>query len=292
MLLFITLNILNNTSHEQVVTSNDGFEGTPTKDIPPIGWNNCSDGHSSVDTQPGFFNDHTPASEGQSYISIVTREINPPGTIETVWSNLLTPFEISKEYLLSFDLARSHEFYGTVGFTDYYFDNPCILQIIGFNGDCAAPQDSEMLWQSDVLNNYNWQTYIATFKPSKATFNNIAIRPNFIAPGVIKNSVVYIDNLKLIRNESGNVFIPNCFSPNGDGINDSFRIVGENIDHLELRIYNRWGNLVFETSDKNEAWTGRIKNSDCPTGEYCYLAIITFSNGEKMEKKGTLTLLK
>jgi gliding motility-associated-like protein len=284
--------VLNNSSHEQVLTLNDGFEGTPTQGLPPVGWNNCNDGHSSVDTQPGFFHDFTPAPQGQSYISIVTREVDPPGTIETVWANLLIPFEINKEYLLSLDLSRSHEFYGTYGFTDYYFDNPCILQIIGFNGDCVAPQDSELLWQSNALDSYDWLTFHVSVKPSKATFNNIAIRPNFISSSDIKNSVVYIDNLKLENKEFSSVYIPNCFSPNGDGVNDNFRVIGENIDHLELRIYNRWGNLVFETFDKNEVWAGRFKNADCPADEYCYYVTITFINGEKLEKKGILTLLK
>lgn len=292
LLLFNALLVLSLDSHSQVVTLNDGFEGPPTLDIPPVGWSNCNDGHSTVDTQPGFFNDHTQASQGQSYISLVTREINPPGTIETVWANLLTPFEINKEYFLTIDISRSHEFHGTFGFIDYYFDNPCILQIIGFNGDCVAPQDSELLWESNVLDNYDWQTINITLKPSKATFNYIAIRPNFVSPSVIKNSVVYVDNIKLITNEQFNIYIPNCFTPNGDGINDTFRVVGKNIDHQELRIYNRWGNLLFETFEKNESWNGCYKNTNCPVDEYCYIVIITFSNGVKIEKKGILTLLR
>lgn len=190
----------------QVITSNDGLEGTPMQGTPPPAWNNCNDGHSTVDTQPGFFHNYSAASQESTYISMVTREVSQPGTVETVWANLLIPFEKDKCYSFSVDLSLSHDFYGTFGWDDYYFDNPCVLQILGFNGDCNSPQDSELLWQSNVLSNFNWQTFDVSVKPLKATFQNIAIRPFFSPATNFKNSVVFVDNLRY-KAATPNVFI-------------------------------------------------------------------------------------
>jgi hypothetical protein len=179
----------------QVITSNDGFEGTPVMGIPPIGWNNCDDGKSTVDTQPGYFNDHLAASEGRTYVSLVTRGVGTPGTVETVWSELLLTFLKGKCYTFTVDLSASTEFFGSYGWDDYYFNSPCVLQLFGFSGDCSTPQDSEMLWQSPVLSNYSWKTFDVTVDP-KVTYQYIAFRPFFTPPSNYQNSVVYIDNLK------------------------------------------------------------------------------------------------
>jgi large repetitive protein len=88
------------------------------------------------------------------------------------------------------------------------------------------------------------------------------------------------------------VFIPNVFSPNNDMSNDVFRLRGENISQVDIKVYDRWGDLVFATQDINESWTGRNKNKDCPTGVYYYMANISFTNGETIIKRGNVTLLR
>jgi hypothetical protein len=119
----------------QVLTSNDGFEGQKQKHVPPPGWYNCDD-VSSVDTQPGIMDNNKYPSEGSTYISLVTREVGPPGTVETVWADLKIPFMKDSCYKISLDLSLSKEFNGSYNWETYYFDTPCILQIIGFNGEC------------------------------------------------------------------------------------------------------------------------------------------------------------
>ena len=70
------------------------------------------------------------------------------------------------------------------------------------------------------------------------------------------------------------VFMPNAFSPNGDGKNDTFKPKGNffGVDEYSLAIFNRWGQLVFETTDPTEGWNGKIFNSgsDSATGVYVY----------------------
>jgi len=68
------------------------------------------------------------------------------------------------------------------------------------------------------------------------------------------------------------VYVPNSFSPNGDGKNDVFKVSGtESITEFHLQVFNRYGQLIFETTDKNKGWDGSIKNQPVQSGNYVYL---------------------
>lgn len=68
------------------------------------------------------------------------------------------------------------------------------------------------------------------------------------------------------------VYIPNVFTPDGDGLNDTFRVAGVGLSekNFKMNILNRWGQLVFSTNDINEGWDGKFKNELCKDGEYVY----------------------
>ena len=67
------------------------------------------------------------------------------------------------------------------------------------------------------------------------------------------------------------VFLPNAFTPNGDGINDVLLVQGKGIKLIKtFRIYNRWGELVFETTDLTEAWDGMHKGKLQDVGTFVY----------------------
>jgi len=66
-------------------------------------------------------------------------------------------------------------------------------------------------------------------------------------------------------------FIPNVFTPNGDGINEGFGPKGIEFNReYKFTIYNRWGEIVFYTEDPNETWDGQYQNKPCPIGVYIY----------------------
>lgn len=56
------------------------------------------------------------------------------------------------------------------------------------------------------------------------------------------------------------IYVPNAFTPNGDGLNDGFQAKGVGIEKFEMQIYDRWGHLIFETDDINKVWDGTVKN--------------------------------
>jgi len=88
------------------------------------------------------------------------------------------------------------------------------------------------------------------------------------------------------------VYIPNIFSPNGDGQNDVFRVRGENIETLHIAVYNRWGNMVFEGSEPQATWDGTYKGKPCADGVYYYMVEIGFTGGKQEMRKGSVTLVR
>jgi gliding motility-associated-like protein len=86
--------------------------------------------------------------------------------------------------------------------------------------------------------------------------------------------------------------VPNAFTPNGDGINDKVFVRGFGISKMTWRIYNRWGEMVFETIDKTQGWDGTYKGSVQPKEVYHYVLAVEYSDKTKYEKKGDITLLR
>lgn len=90
----------------------------------------------------------------------------------------------------------------------------------------------------------------------------------------------------------GDFFIPNVFSPNGDGLNDNVNIHGFCIATFNLRIFNRWGELVFQTTDKTLGWDGTFHGKPMDTGVFVYSVDgITIEN-KPFSQKGNITLLR
>jgi gliding motility-associated-like protein len=86
--------------------------------------------------------------------------------------------------------------------------------------------------------------------------------------------------------------VPNAFTPNGDGVNDQVHVKGFAIGKMNWRIYNRWGQLVFTTTNRNEGWDGRYKGLMQPQEVYTYTLDIEFTDGTRATKTGDITLLR
>ena len=87
-------------------------------------------------------------------------------------------------------------------------------------------------------------------------------------------------------------FIPNSFSPNNDGNNDLFKVYGTSVRDVTMRVYNQWGELVYESKNATGGWDGTWKGRPQAVGVYVYLAQVTFYNGVTMKRKGTINLIR
>ena len=97
---------------------------------------------------------------------------------------------------------------------------------------------------------------------------------------------------EIIVEASFTMFIPSGFTPNGDGINDNFTIGWTGVKDFEIRIYSRWGLLMYRSTDPNFAWPGTYQGGICPEGVYTYVAVGKGYLGEKKERAGTITLVR
>lgn len=88
------------------------------------------------------------------------------------------------------------------------------------------------------------------------------------------------------------VFIPNAFTPNNDNENDVLFVRGRNVEKMVLKIYDRWGELVFETDKQNKGWDGSFKGALVDPGVFVYYLTITCIDGQEYFKKGNVTVIR
>jgi gliding motility-associated-like protein len=91
-------------------------------------------------------------------------------------------------------------------------------------------------------------------------------------------------------------YIPNAFSPNDDGFNDLFSVFGTDIQSLRLRIYDRWGELIFESAALDAAWDGVFRGKPADPGVYIWVADIEEFRADgalfRSIESGNLTLIR
>ncbi len=140
-------------------------------------------------------------------------------------------------------------------------------------------------------------------KPDYSTIQN----PTFVYPNEIQNYplILVVENdygctdtlQKLVRVENSVlIFSPNTFTPDGDGVNDTWKVQIQGIDvqNFQLEIFNRWGEKVFESLDPDGEWNGTYGDGRIvKDGSYIWtVRAYDFENDNKYEFKGTVTVLK
>ncbi|MBX6379773.1 MAG: gliding motility-associated C-terminal domain-containing protein, partial [Thermoflavifilum aggregans] len=136
---------------------------------------------------------------------------------------------------------------------------------------------------------YRWQD--GTYGPSyTATQPGLYRVQAFNICGIASDTV----SLQPAANCVGDIIMPNAFTPNNDGHNDVFRPkVLHQVFDFELRIFNRWGQLLFVTHDWTQGWDGTFHGAPCDAGGYAWwVKYRETPNGPVMFKKGVLTLLR
>jgi gliding motility-associated-like protein len=90
-----------------------------------------------------------------------------------------------------------------------------------------------------------------------------------------------------------NIYAPTAFTPNHDGVNDIFIPIYVEIMRIQyLRIFDRWGNLLWETADMGKGWDGVVNGKQMPMDTYVYMVVGIDVNGKTVSRKGDLTLIR
>jgi gliding motility-associated-like protein len=96
----------------------------------------------------------------------------------------------------------------------------------------------------------------------------------------------------LIINRNINVFVPDAFSPNGDGENEIFEAKAELFKHFQMDVYSRWGQNIYHSDDITKGWDGTIDGVKAPVGSYVYKLTLVDIIDQTVEKKGTFMLFR
>jgi gliding motility-associated-like protein len=86
--------------------------------------------------------------------------------------------------------------------------------------------------------------------------------------------------------------VPTAFTPNHDGHNDVLYVKGGPYASMYMRVYNNWGELIFESRDQEVGWDGTYKGEPVPLGVYVYILDVNLYNGTSVRKTGDVTVLK
>lgn len=226
----------------------------------------------------------------QANIDSVKWDFGDPASAASNTDTQLQPFHV-------FSASGDYNVLLTEYFSNRSFNTSFNVHIDPLPDKCFTTGDSiPMLPGSEVplsslpyMNLYQWST--------GETVQSIQVKQ----PGLY--NVMYIDTNCCMQRDTIKIYlldlvVPNAFSPNHDGKNDRFHVKGPTlgIANYHFYIYNRWGQLIWETDNFDDGWDGTLNGSECPMGVYSWVMKFSVTgnllNRDKVIKRGVLTLVK
>lgn len=152
------------------------------------------------------------------------------------------------------------------------------LQLNGTGGDIY-------LWTpATALSNPNIASPVAT--PTGSLIYTLTVRNDI---GCTSTDTIRVN----VFNVEPDLYVPSAFSPDGDGLNETFRPIPIGMRSITIfRVYNRWGQLIFTERGTNEGWNGRVKGVLQDAGSYVWYAEGITYQGRKISRKGSVILIK
>ena len=147
--------------------------------------------------------------------------------------------------------------------------------------------------QASGAQKYNWSPVYALSNDSIANpIANPAFTTTYYVYATDSTICVGTDSITVIADfKNHGIILPNCFTPNNDGLNDCFGIqYYRDLQNLEFIIYNRYGNLVFKTNNAAACWDGNYKGKPASTGNYVYFIKAKTLCGEVMMKESIMLI--
>lgn len=154
------------------------------------------------------------------------------------------------------------------------------------------PDDTTLCFNENLVLDINSVQFAGTWWNTSSTSPiTVEEEGQYIATAMYQNCF-YRDTIYVAFEDCEmSLNIPNVFTPNGDGFNDSFVLEGSNINSINVQILNRWGQVVFESNDINLSWNGKTRdNRSCPPGTYFYVIMVE-NEARSKYFRGTVALL-
>jgi len=205
-------------------------------------------------------------------------------TLETSW---LTPAVTSTIYI-----TATNPLCGFVldSILVTVFDLPNVTAgndtVIGIGGEAVlwATGTNSFVWTPDVnecIESNCSEVYVI---PNQATL--------YVVDGVDGNQCHNYDTVLVDISGYMDVFVPNLFSPNGDGINDYLIVSGPRLFNYQIEIFDRWGKLVFIANEQKNSWDGKLNGNDLSAQTFVYIIRGETVLGEKIKQTGNVTIIK
>lgn len=141
----------------------------------------------------------------------------------------------------------------------------------------------EFLWQPfDYVDDFTAQT--VTTSPFETTDYIVYYRK--------VGTCTAIDTVTVNVNFVAAIGVPTAFSPNGDGENDLLKVLGQGISKMNFKVFNRYGQLVFETKNQSDGWDGSDNGTALNPGTFVYTLDVTFAEGRSETFTGNVTLVR
>lgn len=158
----------------------------------------------------------------------------------------------------------------------------------------AAINDDTQLQARNFGTSYTWIPSTGLNNAfTRTPIANIAQQQQYRIAIRVPSGCVTVDTVLVRVHENYTVYVPNVFTPNGDGRNDKVIILPVGITQLRsFRIYNRWNKKVFETSDINGGWDGKVDGVLQPMDTYVWKVEAIAKDGNLIAKTGSITLLR
>lgn len=140
-------------------------------------------------------------------------------------------------------------------------------------GGTQSAVNSNSFSEIDLNNNEQVIQYRVTAQPTDNTL-----------PLAVSNVITIIKPV--------NIYYPNAFTPDGNDTNEEFKVQGRFITSYELRIYNRWGELIFVSENMDQGWDGIYNGTTLPQGTYAFSATMQDMAGREITKTGSILLIR
>jgi gliding motility-associated-like protein len=168
----------------------------------------------------------------------------------------------------------------------------------------AADADTIFQGESTILHAITDTTLTISWSPAQTLSNTNSFNPIASPQSTTTYTLTLVDTSgcaksvtytiyvvsKLCNGET--VFVPNTFTPNDDGRNDVLYVRSNTITNLYFAVYNRWGELLFETTDVRKGWDGNFGGKPCDPAVFAWYLKGDCANGEKIKLKGNVTIVR
>jgi gliding motility-associated-like protein len=146
----------------------------------------------------------------------------------------------------------------------------------------------------DVNSTYQWAPSTGlSCTDCPATVASPTVTTKYIVLTTDSLGCIAIDTVTVnVIDDCGHLFIPNAFSPNGDGHNDILQVYGVCIEKMDFMVFDRWGNKIFESTEQAVGWDGTSKGQKMNPDTYAYYLSVTLADGTKLEKSGNVSLVR